>query len=75
MKRLLLVATASALTLTGCFSGGLLGGHKDQVGQANKAPPQVYAEQVNESNAHQMAQAMGEEIDFDAQHAPKQATH
>jgi hypothetical protein len=35
-------------------------------------PPTVFASQVNENNAHEMAQALARELDFDAQ---SQALH
>jgi hypothetical protein len=72
MKRLLLMLAMSAIGLAGCLNPHSLGtketDHADSAKAAvSQRPPPVLPHQVDDSNAHAMAQALEAELDFDAQ--------
>jgi hypothetical protein len=72
MKRLLLMLALCGVGLAGCINPHPFGtkesdrsdGAKTSVGPR---PPTVYPHQVDDSNAHAMAQALEAEMEFDAQ--------
>jgi hypothetical protein len=72
MKRLLLMLALFAVGLAGCINPHPFG-TKDTDRQdsartsVGPRPPTVYPHQVDESNAHAMAQALEAEMEFDAQ--------
>jgi hypothetical protein len=59
------------LAMAGCMNSSAFGLKNADHGDASKAgtarrPTTVYAREVNEDNAHDMAQALEAEMDFDA---------
>jgi len=74
MRRLILVVSLVAAGLSGCFDMHTFkmndGSQKDaaKTAQAPPPPPMVRAEEVNDANAHAMAQALSAEMDYDADH-------
>jgi hypothetical protein len=72
MKRLLLMLAVFTAGLAGCINPHPFGSKESDRPDTAKAgagqrPPTVYPHQVDDSNAHAMAQALEAEMEFDAQ--------
>jgi hypothetical protein len=71
MKRLLVALCLFAVAAAGCINPHVLGvkdaDRQDSVkASASPRPPTVYPHQIDESNAHAMAQALNAEMEYDA---------
>jgi hypothetical protein len=76
MKTCWIVLAGLLLTATGCVNGPHSSANleapatKKVAAPSPQRPPAVYADSINDTNAHDKAVALEAELDFDAENAP-----